>query len=145
MERTIESYIRNIFHYLRFGAENYTADFDITPQQGRLLEIIVTGLECGKNVNRRYLESIANVKGSSITSLLIGLKNKGFITKTTSKYDGRAVSIAVTEKGKAVITRVRELFVQQEKQLLLGISKSEKKVLFNLLERMTANIKQIEN
>ena len=142
-QTTIEKYVRKIFHYLRFGAEKYTAEFDITSAQGRLLEIIVNDTLNGVDVTRKHLEQVANVKGSSITSLLDGLQRKKFIIKNTSKNDRRALSIKVTKRGYAAITKVQELFALQEKQLLLGMTKEEKKIFFDLLERACQNIQNM--
>ena len=142
-QSTIEQYIRKIFHYLRFGAEKYTASYNITSSQGRLLEIIVNDLSQGIDVNRKRLEKVANLKGSSITSLLDGLENKGFICRKSNSIDGRALSITVTERGYAAIDCVRELFAQQEKQLLIGMTEEERKLFFNLLDRACKNIQNI--
>lgn len=142
-QSTIEQYIRKIFHYLRFGAEKYTASYNITSSQGRLLEIIVNDLSQGIDVNRKHLEKVANLKGSSITSLLDGLENKGFICRKSSSIDGRALSITVTERGYAAIDCVKELFAQQEKQLLIGMTEEDRKLFFNLLDRACKNIQNI--
>lgn len=92
----IEAYIRNIFHYIQYSAEQDTVAYGITSRQGRLLEIIVDGLSAGKEVNRKYLEETAFLKGSSVTSLLNGLESKGFIERNISSLDGRALTISVT-------------------------------------------------
>lgn len=85
----IEAYIRNIFHYIQYSAEQDTSSYGITSRQGRLLEIIVDASTSGKEINRKYLESISFLKGSSVTSLLKGLEAKGFIERNISKTDGR--------------------------------------------------------
>lgn len=139
-EIPLELYIRNIFHYIRYSAEQETAALNITSQQGRLLEIIVDGLNSNKEVNRKYLEETMFIKGSSVTSLLNGLEKKAFIRRNTSKDDARALEITVTPKGKMTIEQVKMLFAEQEKKLLSGMTEEEIAMFRNLLEKACKNI-----
>lgn len=136
----LELYIRNIFHYIRYSAEQETAALNITSQQGKLLEIIVDGLAAKKEVNRKYLEETMFIKGSSVTSLLNGLEKKGFIERNINKDDARALNITVTPKGKIAIEQVKNLFVEQERKLLSGMTEDEIDTFRNLLERACKNI-----
>lgn len=140
----IEVYIRNIFHYIQYSAEQDTEMYGITSRQGRLLEIIVDGLASGKKVNRKYLESTSFLKGSSVTSLLNGLEAKGFIERSTSKSDGRALEIKATAKGEQVIRHVKSLFVEQENKLLQGMTPNEIDIFRRLLKKSCENISAIE-
>lgn len=139
-EIPLELYIRNIFHFIRYSAEQETEALNITSQQGRLLEIIVDGLELGKDINRKYLEKTMAIKGSSVTSLLNGLEKKEFIRRNVSKDDARALEITVTSKGKMAIKQVKNLFVEQEKKLLSGMEKEEIEIFRFLLKRACENI-----
>ena len=136
----LELYIRNIFHYIRYSAEQETAALNITSQQGRLLEIIVDGLGLGKEVNRKYLEETMFIKGSSVTSLLNGLEKKEFIKRNTSKDDARALEITVTQKGETAIKQVKALFIEQERRLLSGMTEEEVNIFRDLLEKTCRNI-----
>lgn len=140
----IEAYIRNIFHYIQYSAEQDTASYGITSRQGRLLEIIVDGLAAGIDVNRKYLEETAFLKGSSVTSLLNGLEAKGFIERNTSNLDGRALKISVTAKGYEIMQQVKELFHEQEKKLLHGMSESEIDTFRRLLQKSCMNIEKYQ-
>jgi len=138
----IEAYIRNIFHYIQYSAEQDTVAYGITSRQGRLLEIIVDGLSAGKEVNRKYLEETAFLKGSSVTSLLNGLESKGFIERNISSLDGRALTISVTPKGTQAIKQVKSLFVTQENRLLYGMTAQEIETFRILLQKACMNIEE---
>ena len=138
----IEAYIRNIFHYIQYSAEQDTVAYGITSRQGRLLEIIVGGLSAGKEVNRKYLDETAFLKGSSVTSLLNGLESKGFIERNISSLDGRALTISVTPKGTQAIKQVKSLFVTQENRLLYGMTAQEIETFRILLQKACMNIEE---
>lgn len=139
-KQSIEQLIRQIFHFLRFSAEKYTVRFNITSQQGRLLEIISELQKSGRQVNRKSLEKTAFLKGSSVTSLLDSLENKGFITRNSSHTDGRAKDIRVTENGNNAINCVKELFCKQEEVLLRGFTQEDIRHLLFYLNKACANI-----
>lgn len=140
----IEAYIRNIFHYIQYSAEQDTSSYGITSRQGRLLEIIVDASTSGKEINRKYLESISFLKGSSVTSLLNGLEAKGFIERNISKTDGRALEISATPKGLQIIKQVKVLFTEQENRLLHGMTSQEINTLRRLLQKASNNINGID-
>ncbi len=135
-----ELYIRNIYHYIRYSAEERTASFDITSRQGRLLEIIADGIQAGKEINRKYLEETMLIKGSSVTSLLNALEKKDFIKRETSEDDGRALRITMTAKGESAISQVKLLFEEQEDKLLNNMTEEEIQMLQKLLKKACDNI-----
>lgn len=139
-EIPLEVYIRSIFHYIRYNAEEATASYDITCQQGRLLEIIVECVNENIEISRKYLQNRLLISGPSVTSLLNNLESKGFIERSVNTEDGRAFSIKVTEKGKSVISDVKLLFQQQEKKLVDGMSQTEINMFRMLLEKSCLNI-----
>lgn len=137
---SLEMYIRNIFHYIRYNAEQTTVAYNITKEQGRLLEVIIDSIENNKKISRKYLQKQLFISGPSVTSLLNGLEKKGFIIRETCLKDGRANDITVTDKGRSVINEVKNLFKEQEKLLTQGMTLEEISTFHSLLERACCNI-----
>lgn len=136
---SLELYIRILFYHMRYSTEEETVPFDITSQQGRLLEIIIKGLECGKTITRKYLEETMLIKGSSVTSLLNALVKKGFIKRSISDEDARTLNITVTPKGERTVEQIKVLFAEQEERILAGMTQEEIGQFYGFLEKACRN------
>ena len=137
---SIDFCIKNIGQGIKYTTDKKLAEYELTNQQGRLLGAIFNGLRDGKNLNRKYLEDVMELKGPSVTSLLNSLEKNGFILRLATKEDGRARQIIVTEKGKQLVDEMEEVFEATEQKLLNGMTKTEKTELKRLLMMVYENI-----
>ncbi len=137
---SIDFCIKNIGQGIKYTNDKKLAEYELTNQQGRLLGAIFNGLRDGKNLNRKYLEDVMELKGPSVTSLLNSLEKNGFILRLATKEDGRARQIIVTEKGKQLVDEMEEVFEETEQKLLNGMTKTEKTELKRLLMMVYENI-----
>ena len=137
---SIDFCIKNIGQGIKYTNDKKLAEYELTNQQGRLLGAIFNGLRDGKNLNRKYLEDVMELKGPSVTSLLNSLEKNGFILRLATKEDGRARQIIVTEKGKQLVDEMEEVFEASEQKLLNGMTKTEKTELKRLLIMVYENI-----
>ena len=137
---SIDFCIKNIGQGIKYTNDKKLAEYELTNQQGRLLGAIFNGLKDGKNLNRKYLEDVMELRGPSVTSLLNSLEKNGFILRLATKEDGRARQIVVTEKGKQLVDEMEEVFEATEQKLLNGMTKTEKAELKRLLMMVYENI-----
>lgn len=137
---SIDFCIKNIGQGIKYTNDKKLAEYELTNQQGRLLGAIFNGLRDGKNLNRKYLEDVMELKGPSVTSLLNSLEKNGFILRLATKEDGRVRQIIVTEKGKQLVDEMEEVFEATEQKLLNGMTKTEKTELKRLLMMVYENI-----
>ena len=137
---SIDFCMKNIGQGIKYTNDKKLAEYELTNQQGRLLGAIFNGLRDGKNLNRKYLEDVMELKGPSVTSLLNSLEKNGFILRLATKEDGRARQIIVTEKGKQLVDEMEEVFEATEQKLLNGMTKTEKTELKRLLMMVYENI-----
>ena len=137
---SIDFCIKNIGQGIKYTNDKKLAEYELTNQQGRLLGAIFNGLRDGKNLNRKYLEDVMELKGPSVTSLLNSLEKNGFILRLATKEDGRARQIIVTENGKQLVDEMEEVFEATEQKLLNGMTKTEKTELKRLLMMVYENI-----
>ncbi|ABR50005.1 transcriptional regulator, MarR family [Alkaliphilus metalliredigens QYMF] len=135
-------YIQSIALSLRYLNDRKLEEHDITNQQARLLGGIYRSLYEGVNISRKFLEDLMELKGPSVTSLLNGLKKKGFIVRCSSADDGRAMNIMVTEKGEQVLDALRNVFESTERQLLSCMTLAEQEQFMTLLQRAHDNVSQ---
>lgn len=133
-------YIRNIARTISYKRDEELKPYGITNQQASLLGTIHRFLELKKDIARKDLEKIMNLKGPSITSLLNGLDKKGFISRTAGAEDGRTMQLRMTEAGSALIEGLQQVFRDTQHQLLLGMTEEEMEMFQNLLKQAYNNV-----
>ncbi|NOW05524.1 winged helix DNA-binding protein [Clostridium beijerinckii] len=139
-EYPYDLFIKSIAQKMRYTNDEKLKEYDLTSPQALLLELIEREIRHGNEITRKGLESVMNLKGSSITNLLNGLDRKGCIIRSTGISDGRTFQIQVTAKGKNILTEMEKVFEETEEQLLKGMSQEDKKVFLDLLIRAYKNL-----
>ncbi|GEP64818.1 hypothetical protein CBE01nite_25860 [Clostridium beijerinckii] len=139
-EYPYDLFIKSIAQKMRYTNDEKLKEYDLTSPQALLLELIEREIRHGNEITRKNLESVMNLKGSSITNLLNGLVRKGCIIRSAGISDGRTFQIQVTAKGKNILTEMEKVFEETEEQLLKGMSQEEKKVFLDLLIKAYKNL-----
>lgn len=140
MNFEISKLIRHLGITIHYVNDQRLAPYGITMQQAGLLGAIAHGLEHKAEITRRYLEELTELKGPTITGLLKKLEENGFIVRGTSPADGRAMNIAMTEKGSTMLSTFSTLLGTGEQRLLSGLTEIEKGLLKDLLLKVRQNI-----
>jgi MarR family transcriptional repressor of mepA len=139
-ENSLSYYVRSIFHGLYYMSDQKLKSYGITNQQGHLLGIIYDNIQLGHTISRRFLEELMHLRGPSVTNLLNCLEEKGYISRSVSKTDGRAMQLLVTSKGQQLIKDIRNIFLETELKLQTGMTEEEKDMLKKLLLRVYHNL-----
>jgi DNA-binding MarR family transcriptional regulator len=81
---------------------------------------------------------------STLSRLLVTLQRKQFIVRQRSGTDGRALSVSLTDKGRAITERIIPIASHYEDVAIRGINSTDLRRLKRLLVRLFSNIKTIE-
>jgi len=75
----------------------------------------------------------------AMTRMIDRLESKGLIRRIRSSDDRRLVHLELTEEGRAVFPRMREISMTVANRFLRGFTKAEARQLEGLLQRMLEN------
>ncbi|MCS7462784.1 MarR family transcriptional regulator [Paenibacillus doosanensis] len=139
-EYPYDLFIKTIAHKMRYTNDAKLAEYQLTSPQGLLLEIIDRGIRMGKEISRKNMGEVMQLKGPTITNLLNGLERKGYIIRSTKAGDARAFHIEITSEGKKLLSEMEQVFEETEQQLLKGMTEEEKKLFLDLLVKAWKNI-----
>jgi MarR family transcriptional regulator, organic hydroperoxide resistance regulator len=81
---------------------------------------------------------------STLSRLLVTLQRKQFIVRQRSGTDGRALSVSLTDKGRAITERIIPIASHYEDVAIRGINSTDLRRLKRLLVTLFSNIKTIE-
>lgn len=80
------------------------------------------------------------IEPATITSVLLGMENKGLIVRKTLNGNRRSLYVYLTDEGRSLANRVELEFNHIESKALLGFSEEEKSMLNTLMVRIKKNM-----
>jgi MarR family transcriptional regulator, organic hydroperoxide resistance regulator len=109
---------------------------DVPPSYGHILFVLdqkgpLTLLELA-----RYAEK----DKSTVSSVIKRLEESGYVIKVKGKDDGRSVKIKLTARAKKIKPLVWEISGAMNEKLFSGLSREEKKMLFELIGKVCNNV-----
>ncbi|WP_078555947.1 MarR family winged helix-turn-helix transcriptional regulator [Bacillus alkalicellulosilyticus] len=135
------------FHKLLVGTSNLhyrksTSQFSalgLSPGQPKILETLIDLEGC----MQKELAEACEVEPATITSILPGMEKNDLIKRETivNAPGKRALSVRLTEKGKAMEREVATIFHDVEEECFRGFTEEEKETFLSLLERVHNNMK----
>lgn len=112
---------------------------DMSGSQGRVLHFILAQTE---DVFQRDIEQEFNLRPPSATQLLKLMEKNGLIRRESSLQDARLKKIIATDKAAVLREKVLPDLDKLEADLTMGISKEHMKIFFQVVERMSKNLKE---
>ena len=103
--------------------------------------IIVANLAAGPGEPKSASDlcKVISYDAGAMTRMLDRLESKGLIQRTRSSSDRRLVHLELTDEGRAVFPRMREISMNIANRFLRGFTRTEARQLEGLLERMLKN------
>lgn len=128
------------YHVTRTLAASYSEVQKLTTSEWKVLSILAEteGLNGTEISLRSTLDRFAV---SKTISRLIG---QGLIMRQRAQDDGRAIVLALTEKGWETCRPIARQAMLQQQQLLATLTPAEQETFFALIDKIEANIEQIK-
>jgi DNA-binding MarR family transcriptional regulator len=98
-----------------------------------------------KYASQKELAESMDVSTATIAVSLKKLEKGGYIQKIMDKSDNRYNQIIITEKGNQIVGQSRQIFDNSERKLFQGFTAEEKSTLFGMMQRLHANLSEMED
>jgi DNA-binding MarR family transcriptional regulator len=105
--------------------------FDITPAQVVYLDYLAKHPDCRLS----QLTEALQYSAASVSAMVSLLNAKGLVIKTQEPFDGRALSLALTEKGHQVVFEIEEFRSTRVEMIFKNLDEEEKRILLGLIEK----------
>ena len=116
---------------------------ELTGMRGMVLGFLMQETESGKQIYQRDLEARFHTNRSSITTMLQGMEQSGFITREVVAKDARLKSLVPTEKGRQCAAAIHQCISDFEHDLQNGVSAQELEAIQGTLHKLIENAKAI--
>jgi DNA-binding MarR family transcriptional regulator len=120
-----------------FGAiDEALAPYEVTAAQ----YIVIAQLAYGLAGSPSQLCQGISYDPGAMTRMIDRLESKGFVRRSRHPADRRALSLELTDEGKAAFPKLRARVIAVLNQSLAGFGKSEARQLEGLLQKMLSNL-----
>ncbi|MDR0720398.1 MAG: MarR family winged helix-turn-helix transcriptional regulator [Treponema sp.] len=111
----------------------------LTGPQGAILHFVYVR---GKyqDVFQRDIEAAFDIRRSSVTSVIHGLEQSGFIRRESVEDDGRLKKLTLTDKAVKISKRIAELLAETNKMLIKNLGEQDVDYLDRMLAKIEGNI-----
>ena len=117
---------------------------ELTGVSGMILDEIFRANNENRDVYQRDVEQWLHIRRSSVTAILQGMEQNGFITRCSVEKDARLKRLAVTPKGVAYHDRIGASIDRSEQNLQKGLTPEEMAAARVVLNRILHNAQAIE-
>ncbi len=135
MERNSDVELLNLIRSTENIIKRNRAGSGIPKGNGRIMHAISEN----DGLSQAELASLMEIRPQSLTRTLTELERQGYITRKRSAADGRAMSVFITEKGRAYHDELRSAREMRAKRLFRMLSGAEKEELEGLLRRIISS------
>ena len=122
---------------------NAEVSSELSGVRGMVLGDIVRAERQGRDVYQRDIEQWFNIRRSSVTAMLQGMEQDGFITRSAVAKDARLKRLIPTEKGRACHKQIEESIARFEDDLQSGIDPQQAAAARAVLEQTLRNAQHI--
>ena len=113
--------------------ERRAAEHDLSMAQARLL-----GVLRDRQPTMNQLAKLLSLDKSSVTGLVDRAERRGLVTRLPSADDGRAVLVALTDQGRAVVSQAAADFSADVLALLDLVPRADRVALQGIVSRLLA-------
>lgn len=136
----VGKYISFIYWYSAVYRGRELAPLNITSGQFGLIMFLShhDGISQGDLVEELMVD-----KGTVARSIQ-RLIEEGYVEKRRDPQDGRSFQLFITQKGKEIVPRLKEIQQGLENDMLTGFSQEERAALLDMLRRAAGNLKEMK-
>ena len=134
--REVDNMLHKVLARYRKGKEPR-----VSPVQGMLIGFLMRNGD--KDIFQKDIEAEFDVARSTVTATLDSMERKGYITREAVERDARLKKISLTPKAVESHNRIITDLEQLETIMFTGIADEEAETLFNVMDKIKANLSNI--
>ena len=93
-----------------------------------------------KDIFQKDFEEKFSIRGSTASKILKTMEQKGYIERISVESDARLKKIVLTEKAVDIHKKITKEIENRERRLRKGISDSELKTFYEVMQKLSSNM-----
>ena len=99
--------------------------------------------KCGEVGSQKEIAEKFGISPAAVARTLKGLEGEGFIKRSATDDDSRFNKIVITEKGKEIVEKTREMFIETDREMFADFSMDDINAFNAYLDQMRAKLSNI--
>ena len=113
---------------------------NISHMQASILKFLYINKD--KKIYQSDIEKEIDLRRSTVSGILKTMEKNGFIIRKDSMVDTRKKEVMLTDKSISKYKDLEKKLLSFEKKLLNGISLEEEKIFFEVIDKISSNLKE---
>jgi len=102
--------------------------------------LVLLALTTGRAESQRELAAAVGIQGATLTHHLHGMEAAGLVTRRRDPTNRRVHLVELTEAGRAAFLRLRDVAVEHDRRLRVGLDADDEAAVRRVLARLRANV-----
>lgn len=136
MQETLHYLLMSDHQMIQKALVSSVKDTGLTPGQPKILDYLLQH----DGAIQKEIAIFCHIEPASLTTILNGMENKGYIERRTINNNRRSLHVYLTETGKAYADRLNLEFTRIESEALQGFNETDTQQLYDLLGRIYQNM-----
>jgi DNA-binding MarR family transcriptional regulator len=96
-----------------------------------------------KKLNQKDLANKLNITPASVSVIVHKMESEELLIRIPDEKDGRQFNLLLTEKGRSLVSKVRNSWSKIQEEITDGFDESEKQTLLRLLQKVEKNLDKL--
>lgn len=131
-EETTSYLLAKVATAFRNSIEQHMAEVDL--HSGQVFVMIELWREDG--MKQIELANLLNIKAPTVSNMIRGLEKINLVKTKKAPKDGRAMTVHLTAKGKAMRQNVEQRWIDVEAECVASLSTADRVILFEVLKKL---------
>ncbi|MDD7942289.1 MarR family transcriptional regulator [Actinomycetospora lutea] len=102
--------------------------------------LVLLALTTGRAASQRELAAAVGIQGATLTHHLAGMEEAGLVARRREPTNRRVQLVELTEAGRAAFRRLRDVAVEHDRRLRVGLDPDDEAATRRVLEQLRANV-----
>ncbi len=133
-----------LFQQLAYACSESRQSFDQYIGMSQTRRQLLTLVSQKGELSHAALQQQLSLDGATITRLVKQFEAEGVLSRRLDPQNNRYTLVSLTDSGHSIVAELRAAHSAFQTRLLDGITKEEQEVMVRTLERLRANIRDIQ-
>ena len=139
MEDTLSYLLRSVGMKYRYYAYNALGK----DRWGISQDLAIYHIAQNKRLNQKDLANKLSITPASVSVIVNQMESEGLLNRIPDEKDGRKFTLLLTEKGRSLVSKVRNSWLKIQEEITNGFTESEKGTLLRLLQKVEKNLDEL--
>ena len=140
LTKSAARYVSKLSNKIRRKLDGFSCRDSFSGSQGRTLHFLLAQTE---DIFQKDIEAEFKICRSTVTNILKLMEKKGYIRRESVPYDARLKKLVLTDTGRELHEKTKDMIDILEEQTIEGIAKEDLDTFYRVIDQLKSNVKNM--